>query len=123
MSSPERWLRFVQIDPFPRQWEQLGLDDRALRALEQEIVAGPDAAPVVKGTGGIRKLRFSAPGARRGKSGAYRVFYLHLPEHGTVLELAIIAKTKQADLTEQDRNVLSQVVARLRRMLDAGAIG
>lgn len=77
---------------------------------------------MVKGTGGMRKLRFSAPGSATGKRGAYRVFYLHLPQHGTVLELAVIAKTKRADLTEADRRILGDVVARLKRLLDAGAI-
>ncbi len=33
--------------------------------MEAAIVAGPDAAPVIRGTGGIRKLRWAGSG--RGK--------------------------------------------------------
>jgi hypothetical protein len=66
-------LHFVQFPPFLRDWNRLGLDDGALRALERELIDAAEKGPVIEGTGGLRKLRFSPPGSGRGKSGSYRV--------------------------------------------------
>jgi hypothetical protein len=59
--KPEAWPRFVRFPVFTRDWERLGLDDSALRALEIEILRGPDRNPVIRGTGGLRKIRFVDP--------------------------------------------------------------
>ena len=45
------------------------LGEEARREMEDSIVAVPDAAPVIRGTGGIRKLRWAGSG--RGKRGAF----------------------------------------------------
>ena len=49
------------------------LSEDARRKMEAAIVAAPDAAPVVRGTGGIRKLRWAGSG--RGKRGGIRAIY------------------------------------------------
>jgi hypothetical protein len=67
--EPSRWLRIVQTGAFLRKWSSLGLDDDDLLALEVEILKGPELHPMVKGTGGVRKIRFARPGAGRGKRG------------------------------------------------------
>ena len=54
--KPEEWPRFVRFPAFTREWERLGLDDSALQALEAEILRDPTRAPVIRGTGGLRKL-------------------------------------------------------------------
>ena len=65
--QPEEWPRFVRFPAFTRDWERLGLDDAALRALELEILKDPGPPPVIRGTGGLRKLRFAESGSGRGK--------------------------------------------------------
>ena len=60
--------RFVWIGPFDRRWSALGLDDGDMRALEMAIQAEPDRPPLVRGTGGLRENRFTAPGSGRGQS-------------------------------------------------------
>ena len=45
------------------------------QAMEAAIVANPGAAPVIRGTGGIRKLRWMGSG--RGKRGGIRTIYFH----------------------------------------------
>ena len=61
---------------FTRTYERavrklLSEDDR--REMEAAIVAVPDAAPTIRGTGGIRKLRWAGSG--RGKRGGVRAIY------------------------------------------------
>ena len=51
------------------------LGEEARRVMEAAIVAAPDAAPVIRGTGGIRKLRWAGSG--RGKRGGVRTIYFY----------------------------------------------
>jgi hypothetical protein len=119
---PLDWLRFVQIDPFPGQWNRLKLGERALEVLEFQIISAPRDGVVVPEAGGLRKLRFAAPASEKGKSGSYRVFYVYFPEYGIVVLWAVIDKVQKANLTKAQRNAIALQIARLRRLLDEGAI-
>ena len=119
---PQVGLRFVQIDPFPGQWNRLKLDERALEALEVYITTAPLGGVVVPEAGGLRKVRFATPGSVKGKSGSYRVFYAYFQEYGIVVLWAIIDKVQRANLTKSQRNGIAVQIARLRRLLDQGVI-
>ena len=116
--KPEEWLRFVRFPAFTRDWERLGLDDAALCALEIEILKDPGHAPVIRGTGGLRKLRFAGPGSGRGKSGACRVCYVAFPEFGTVALVVAFGKNEKADLTPADRNAIAALINAYRAELE-----
>jgi hypothetical protein len=116
--KPEEWPRFVRFPAFTRDWERLGLDDAALRALEREILKDPIRPPVIRGTGGLRKIRFAGPGTGRGKRGAFRVCYVHFPEFGTVALVVAFGKNEKDDLTEADRQAIAAVVASYRAELE-----
>jgi hypothetical protein len=115
---PEAWPRFVRFPAFTRDWERLGLDDAALRALEFEILKGPDRPPVIRGTGGLRKIRFAEPGSGHGKRGAYRVCYVVFPEFGTIALVAVFDKSDQSDLTQADRNAIALMIKAYRAELE-----
>ncbi len=53
---------FIQTKEFSKNWDKLGLKDDDLRKLELEIILNPKAFPVIKGTNGLRKMRFSYNG-------------------------------------------------------------
>ena len=108
--KPDDWPRFVRFPAFTRDWERLGLTDRDLRALEVEILKDPDRSPVIRGTGGLRKLRFVEPGAARGKSGAFRICYAVFPEFGTVALAVVFGKSEKDNLTAADRKAVSEVL-------------
>jgi hypothetical protein len=119
--KPEDGLRFVWIDPFEGQWRQLGLPEEACRGIELAIMAAPRKAPVISGTGGLRKLRFAVEGSQRGKSGSYRVFYSYFEDFGTVVLVAIIDKTRDANLSRAQRQGLAHVLAEIQDALEKGA--
>lgn len=114
----EKWPRFVRFPSFTRDWERLGLDDADLRSLEIEILKDPTRAPVIRGTGGLRKIRFSGFRAARGKSGAYRICYVYLPDFGTVALVVIFAKSEQDDLNRADCHAISGVIELYRNELE-----
>jgi hypothetical protein len=114
--------RFVSIGSFDRRWQALGLDDADVQALEQAIQANPDGPPVVRATGGLRKVRFASPGSGRGKSGSYRVGYAHFPQPGIVLLLLVWAKNEKSDLSAAERHAIAEALARVEGLIRAGKI-
>jgi hypothetical protein len=114
---PDQWPRFVRFPTFSRDWDRLGFDDAALRNLELEILRDPTRAPVISGTGGLRKLRIADPKSGRGKSGAFRVCYADFPEFGTVALIVIFGKNEKHNLTKADCNAIAAVIRAYREEL------
>lgn len=56
---PEDLLHFIELKGFERDWSELGLKDSDLTELQLTIMRGGKLAPLVKNTGGLRKLRFA----------------------------------------------------------------
>ena len=119
---PQDFLRFVEIEPFPRMWSGLKLEDEDLRALQTLVMAMPRDAAVMRGSGGLRKIRFSKNHSDQGKSGSFRVYYVYFPEYGIVLLMAIVAKSNRPGLNKADLNALAPVISRFKKLLDQGVI-
>jgi hypothetical protein len=69
------------------------LSDDEYAALQGFLCEHPDAGDVVRGSGGVRKLRWARTGA--GKSGGVRVCYYVRTRAGRMLLLTIYAKSAQ----------------------------
>ena len=65
-------ISFVETRLFSRLVHQY-MSDQEYGQLQGELVKNPEAGSVVRGSGGVRKLRWAATG--RGKCGGYRVVY------------------------------------------------
>ncbi|MDA0832190.1 MAG: hypothetical protein O2955_01740 [Planctomycetota bacterium] len=79
--EPVDFLEFIYTPIFDRVWRQIGLnDDQDRFCLEAQIMMDPKGPPIISGTGGARKTRFSPPGWPIGKSGALRIVYKHFDE-------------------------------------------
>jgi hypothetical protein len=121
-AGPSRLLHFVQFPPFLRDWKRLGLGEEALHALERELIDAPERGSVIKGTGGLRKLRFSPPGSGRGQSGAYRVCYAHFPAYGTIALFVAFGKNERSDLSAAEARATAAALrafeAELRRQME-----
>jgi hypothetical protein len=110
--------RFLHFHGFDREWANLGLTDEALRSLQTALVADPSLGPVVSGTGGLRKARFTPLGAGRGKSGAFRVGYVHLPRLRTILLVTIWGKNQKANISQAERNALAKAIREVEQVLE-----
>ncbi len=89
------------------------LGEEARKEMEESIVAAPDAAPVIRGTGGIRKLRWAGSG--RGKRGGIRTVYFYHASPGAIYLLTAYAKADREDLTPADTRALSRLVAAIKK--------
>lgn len=94
-------MRIVRTQAFARAIKALNVSESELSALETEIAANPDAGKVIKGLGGVRKIRFSMGG--KGKRSGGRCAYLVLRLDDIAYLLLAYAKSQQTDLTQDQR--------------------
>lgn len=86
---------FIVSSLFTRMvYDYLSEDD--YRAFQQFLLENPDAGDVVRGSGGVRKVRWARSGG--GKSGGVRVCYFTRNAEGHILLLVIYAKNVQASI-------------------------
>ncbi len=67
-----RPMRFIETPVFTRAI-RAAIDDESHRALQIALMLRPEQGAVIKGSGGLRKLRWARAGA--GKRGGLRVIY------------------------------------------------
>ncbi len=84
------------------------LSDEEYRLLQRTLVLRPDAGELIPGSGGLRKIRWSAKG--HGKRGGVRVIYFWAVSQERILMLLIYAKNEQDDLTPDQLKVLKRIV-------------
>jgi len=78
------------------------------RLLQIQLVNRPDSGKIIRGSGGLRKLRWSASG--HGKRGGIRIIYYWLVSHDTLLLLFAYPKSEQEDLTPDQLKQLRKIV-------------
>ena len=84
------------------------LDDFEYALLQRYLVLMPDAGDLIRGSGGIRKLRW--PGRGSGKRGGLRVIYYWLTRDDQLLMLDIYAKNERVDLSRSEIRALRALV-------------
>jgi hypothetical protein len=120
LTRAEDWKRWLLLPSFERKRRELGLDDDDLAALQIAVMCNPKGPPVMKGTGGLRKCRFSKMGSGRGKSGSYRIGYAYFEKYGVIAAIAIYAKADQADIPAAQRKHIKELIAKLDQWLADG---
>ena len=103
---------FKETPWFTKSWYELGFDDESLTVLQDMILENPEVGDLMRGTGGVRKLRFAFVG--RGKSGSARVCYVDFERYETVYLIAVYKKADQENLTAQERNDIRKLVSSLK---------
>ncbi len=111
---------FVELPIFRAKWKALGLNDKDLRRLQDEILSDPKIGSVMQETGGIRKMRFAFE--HRGKSGSIRVIYIDFEIYKKVFLITAYHKNEKDNLTQAERNELRRLVADLEKQLEENAV-
>ena len=80
---------FIETRLFTRLVQEY-LSDDEYAALQGELMRNPEVGAVIRGSGGVRKLRWASPG--RGKRGGYRVIYFVRRPKGVIWLLTLYPK-------------------------------
>jgi len=82
-------VTFVETKLFTKLVQEYISDDE-YAVLQQSLIANPEAGDLIRGSGGVRKLRWSVAG--RGKRGGIRVIYYLRSRQGQIWMLTLYAK-------------------------------
>jgi hypothetical protein len=102
---------FVMMPEFDRRWKQIGLEDGELRQLQNTLLENPKIGVVVKGTGGLRKIRIAFEG--KGKRGSGRVAYVEFTVQETIYLITAYPKNEKDNLSKKERNAIAKLITTL----------
>ncbi len=103
-------MEFIETPTFTRLVTGL-LSDDSYRGLQNELAGDPERGDIIKGGGGIRKLRYAVQG--RGKSGGVRVIYYWIKDNHQIYLLVVYPKSKKDTLTDKETAMLRELVKEL----------
>ena len=106
---------FVELPIFRSRWKDMGLDDHDLKRLQEELLADPKVGAVMRGTGGVRKMRFAFE--QKGKSGSVRVIYVDFEVYEKIFLITAYPKNEKDNLTDSERNEIKQMIHALEDQL------
>ncbi len=93
----------------------MGLNDDDLRRLQEELLTDPKVGEVMKGTGGVRKMRFAFE--KRGKSGSVRVIYVDFEVYEKIFLITAYTKNEKDNLTDSEKKEVKQLIGILEQQL------
>jgi hypothetical protein len=96
----------IETPVFTAQVKEL-LSDDDYRRLQWHLARYPYAGDVIRGTGGLRKVRWTASG--KGKSGGVRVIYFHAAPLSQIRLLLIYRKGIKDDLSPAEKKVFKAI--------------
>lgn len=84
------------------------MTDEEYQKLQIRLCEFPDAGDLIKGSGGLRKIRQAAKG--KGKRGGSRVIYYFAVAKGTFFMLDVYVKNEKEDLSQVEVKNLRSIV-------------
>ena len=84
------------------------LTDEEYRLLQLHLLNKPDTGKIIRGSGGLRKLRWTAKNL--GKSGGARIIYYWFVARDKILLVFAYTKNEQDNLTPEQLNQLKKVI-------------
>jgi hypothetical protein len=100
-------VELIETSVFTRQITTL-LSDEEYREFQSRLAANPDLGALIRGGGGIRKIRMAV--GSRGKRGGARVIYYWAFRKDIILLLYAYPKNVSVNLTPKQVSLLAKVV-------------
>ncbi len=99
----------IETPVFSRKAEDL-LSDKEREDFAAFISQNPTAGSVVRGSGGVRKVRWVRPGT--GKSGGVRVIYYNQLQHEEIWLLTLYAKNERSTIPAHELKLIKEAIER-----------
>ena len=78
--------------------------------LQDFLMKKPDSGKLIKGTGGLRKLRWKCDG--KGKRGGVRIIYYWQLSLDQIYMMTLYGKNEMSDLSADEKKTLRKIVER-----------
>jgi hypothetical protein len=86
------------------------LTDDEYRLLQEEMLANPEMGDLIKGTGGLRTLRFADKRRNKGKRGGLRVIYYYWVGGTQFWMFTLYDKDEMSDLSSAERKAFAEML-------------
>jgi hypothetical protein len=103
-------MEFIETRNFAKAILELLTEDEYLD-LQIYLIEFPDSGDLIKGGGGLRKLRFAIH--NRGKSGGVRVIYYWRSRKGKMYLMEVYPKSVKTDLRDSELAALAKMIKEL----------
>lgn len=100
----------VELPEFERRSASL-ISNTERQGIINYLAAHPQSGALIKGTGGIRKFRWSS--GNKGKSGGVRVIYYFHSGSLPLFLLSLFGKSEKANLSKSECNELAKFTSQL----------
>ncbi len=102
---------FIESKIFERLREKY-FDDTSYNEFQNFLLEQPAVGDTIQGTGGLKKVRWSAKG--KGKRGGVRIIYLYLADKSHIHFLTVYAKNEMSDLTPNEKKILKAIAEEIK---------
>lgn len=99
----------IETPIYAKKVERILTNDQR-EAFAAFIAENPGAGSVVRGSGGVRKVRWAHRG--RGKSGGARVIYYNRLANGEIWLLTLFAKSDRSTIPAHELKMIKEVIDR-----------
>ena len=104
-------MEFIESKSFDSVRENY-FDDDEFQQFQEWLMANPESGDRIKGSGGIRMVRWSVKG--KGKRGGVRVIYYYIVPQSQLLLMTMYRKNELSDLTQKEIRILRDIVKAFR---------
>ena len=105
-------MDIIELPPFIRNAKKL-LNNTDREELKAFLTQHPNKGSVIPGTGGLRKLRWSAKG--KGKRGGARIIYFYYQIKNRIYLFTCYSKNEQTDLRPEIKKQLKTMLDSLKK--------
>lgn len=92
----------IKITPAFEKMAKRLIDKVSLQELYDYLSVNPDIGPIIKGTGGVRKIRWKTKTLNKGKSGSLRILY-HYSNDVLIILITVYIKSERENITAEDK--------------------
>src|ERR1700681_1983169 len=103
----------AELPQFIRDAKSVGLSEDERNAIVDTIAADPRRGDEIRGSGGVRKVRFAGRG--KGKSGGYRVVTAYFGLDAPVYLIALLSKGERGNFTASEIAVFKSLTDEIAR--------
>ncbi len=104
---------FIETPNFTKQIKSL-LDDESYSVFQKELANDPEQGDLIRGSGGVRKIRWALDGT--GKSSGIRVIYYYLNTKGQIYMFMAYPKSIKDNLTDREVAILRKAIEVLKNV-------
>jgi hypothetical protein len=103
----------AELPQFLRDARTAGISDTEHQTIVDTIAADPRQGDEIRGSGGVRKVRFAGRG--KGKSGGYRVVTAYFGLDAPVYLIALLSKGERGNFTASEIAVFKRLTDEIAR--------